>query len=226
MNAVLQLKAELLEQSRRPYLARGCAVARCPTCALVPKLCLCPHRPNLKSRVEFGLLMHPNEPYKPSNTGKLVADVLPATRAWAWHRTEPPQALLDWLDDNSLIVFPMDYVPPERQQPELPAGPVKLLLLDATWQQARKMLRTSRYLDGLPVTGISDAGLSQYRLRNQYKDNHLCTAEVAALMLDKAGEAANARALECWFQAFSGHYLAGKLQRPPDPALVESLKGK
>ncbi len=224
MNAVLQLKAELLKSSRRPYLARGANQVRCHHCALMPSHCLCAHRPRLSSQLEFGLLMHPNEPYKPSNTGKLIADVLPGTRAWAWHRTEPCQALLDWLDDDVLIVFPMDYVPPARQRPELPQGPVKLLLLDATWQQARKMLRTSRYLDGLKITGISDAGLSAYRLRSQYKDNHLCTAEVATLMLEKAGETTNAQALQAWFQAFSGHYLAGKLQRQPDPRLAQQLQ--
>jgi DTW domain-containing protein YfiP len=43
--------------------------------------------------------MFDTEPMKPSNTGRLIADILPDTEAFQWSRTEPPQALLDLVAD-------------------------------------------------------------------------------------------------------------------------------
>jgi DTW domain-containing protein YfiP len=46
---------------------------------------------------------------KPSNTGRLIADILPDTAAFQWSRTEPPQALLDLVaspDYQPMVVFP------------------------------------------------------------------------------------------------------------------------
>lgn len=216
MNAVLALKAQLAQDSRRPYLARGARVERCAQCCLPPRLCLCLYRPTLRSRLQFGLLMHHNEPFKPSNTGKLICDVLPGTAAFEWHRTEPAAGLEQWFSTgNTRIVFPRHYVAAQRLAPLPETGPVKLLILDGTWQQARKMLRTSRYLDALPVTSIDEPLLSAYQLRQQYRDGHLCTAEVAALLLQQAGETANSTLLSAWLQTFSEHYLAAKRQRLP-----------
>ncbi|MED5524490.1 MAG: DTW domain-containing protein [Pseudomonadota bacterium] len=223
MNAVLELKQRLKAQSQRPYLARGHKVVRCEGCALVPEFCLCPHRRALKSRLEFALLMHRNEPFKPSNTGKLICDLLPETRAFAWHRTEPDPALLDWLDETTRIVFPSHYVQPARLAPLPETGQVKLLILDATWPQAAKMLRASRYLDPYPVTAIDGELLSGFLLRNQHQDGHLCTAEVAALLLEQAGEGFNGQYLTAWLGAFSAHYLAAKRHGLPGPEALSAL---
>ncbi|WKE64550.1 DTW domain-containing protein [Gallaecimonas kandeliae] len=224
MNAVLELKKRLQGSSQRPYLARGARVVRCDSCALVPDYCLCPHRPQLESRLEFGLLMHHNEPFKPSNTGKLICDLLPGTQAFDWHRTEPGAELLDWLTPDTRIVFPSHYVEAERLAPLPASGPAKLLILDATWQQARKMLRASRYLDALKVSSIDEALLSGYQLRSQHRDGHLCTAEVAALLLEQAGEIRNGALLAAWLAAFSEHYLAAKRHGLPSGAALAALK--
>ncbi|WP_115717931.1 tRNA-uridine aminocarboxypropyltransferase [Gallaecimonas mangrovi] len=224
MNAVLQLKARLKTDSRRPYLARGARVVRCEHCALVPDFCLCGEKKALSSRLEFGLLMHRNEPFKPSNTGKLICDLMPKSAAFAWHRTTPDPALLAWLAPDTRIVFPSHYVAKERQAPLPASGPVKLLILDATWPQAAKMLRSSRYLDKLSVTSIDDAVLSNYPLRDQHQDGHLCTAEVAAMLMAQAGETANAHKLSAYLAAFTDHYLAAKRHGLPSGESLAALK--
>jgi DTW domain-containing protein YfiP len=56
--------------------------------------------------------MFDTEPMKPSNTGRLIADILPDTAAFQWSRTEPPQALLDLVaspDYQPMVVFPASY---------------------------------------------------------------------------------------------------------------------
>ncbi|MBO2029052.1 DTW domain-containing protein [Klebsiella pneumoniae] len=67
------------------------------------------------------LVMFDTEPMKPSNTGRLIADILPDTEAFQWSRTEPPQALLDLVahpDYQPMVVFPASYAGPDRRGPE------------------------------------------------------------------------------------------------------------
>ncbi len=50
---------------------------RCEGCALPPSLCLCAELPVLAARTRVVLLMHHVELRKPSNTGRLLAQLLP-----------------------------------------------------------------------------------------------------------------------------------------------------
>ena len=45
------------------------------------------------------------------------------------------------------------------------------------------MFRKSPYLDSLPVLSLQAEQLSRYKLRRSKRDDHFCTAEVAALCL-------------------------------------------
>ena len=78
------------------------------------------------------------------------------------------------------------------------------------------MFRKSPYLDHLPVLSLQSEQLSRYRLRRSQRDNHLCTAEVAALCLELAQETLAAQALDAYFDVFTNHYLNAKQQLPVD----------
>ncbi|HHU8031280.1 TPA: tRNA-uridine aminocarboxypropyltransferase, partial [Escherichia coli] len=78
-NAVLQLRAERIARATRPFLARGNRVRRCQRCLLPEKLCLCSTITPAQAKSRFCLLMFDTEPMKPSNTGRLIADILPDT---------------------------------------------------------------------------------------------------------------------------------------------------
>ena len=167
------------------------------------------------------------EPLKPSNTGWLIADVVADTFAFGWARTEVDPALLALLADpqwQPYVVFPGEYVLPERVVTELLALPATdsasakrplFILLDATWPEARKMFRKSPYLDRLPVLSLQPQQLSRYLLRRSRCEAHLCTSEVAALCLELAGDHAAALALEAYLDVFTHHYLQAKNQLPP-----------
>jgi DTW domain-containing protein YfiP len=111
-NQYLRLRAQRLAESTREFLARGKSVVRCEHCQLAVFACICPWRPELEARCEFVLLMHRNEVFKPTNTGRLIAELLPQqTHVFCWSRTEPAQELLDLLGDplrRCVIVFPVD----------------------------------------------------------------------------------------------------------------------
>jgi DTW domain-containing protein YfiP len=166
--------------------------------------------------------MHDVEPLKPSNTGWLIADVLAETQAFSWSRIEVDPALLALLDDpqwQPYIVFPGEFVSPERVTDQVvPVNGKRplFILLDATWTEARKMFRKSPYLERFPVLSLASEQLSRYKLRRSKRDDHFCTAEVAALCLELAGDQRAAQALDAWLDVFSAHYLGAKFQLPID----------
>ena len=90
------------------------------------------------------------------------------------------------------------------------------ILLDATWTEARKMFRKSPYLERFPVLSLQPEQMSRYRLRRSRRDDHFCTAEVAAMCLDLAGDHLASQALDAYLDVFSVHYLSGKRRLPLD----------
>ncbi|UZE95968.1 tRNA-uridine aminocarboxypropyltransferase [Alkalimarinus alittae] len=195
----------------------------CKDCRLLKIACICQYRPNITSAVEFCLLTHATEYRKPTNTGRLIADCLATTHVYTWSRTEIDPELSQQLTNPHYqywLVYPAeDSVHADRIKPFSmlvePTGQAinkkhVFILLDATWQQAVKMVRKSPYLNHLPILSLSPACLSQYHLRRGGQAHHLCTAEVAAELLDLAGEKANALLLRDYFHVFSQHYLAAR----------------
>ncbi|EPM92211.1 hypothetical protein A259_37025 [Pseudomonas syringae pv. actinidiae ICMP 19070] len=155
------------------------------------------------------LLMYDTEPMKPTNTGWLIADIIKDTYAFGWSRVWQPY-----------IVFPGEFVAQERVVADVAREDGKrplFILLDATWNEARKMFRKSPYLEKFPVLSLAPEQISRYRLRRSRRDDHFCTAEVAALCLELAGDVSASGVLDAYLDVFSAHYLGAKFQRPIDP---------
>ena len=118
--------------------------------------------------------------------------------------------------------IPREYVEPQSRvvsdvQVEDGKRPL-FILLDATWNEARKMFRKSPYLDRFPVLSLQPEQISRYRLRRSNRDEHLCTAEVAALCLELAGDERAAGALNAYLDVFTEHYIGAKRALPLDLA--------
>ncbi|MBL0942835.1 MAG: DTW domain-containing protein [Hydrogenophaga sp.] len=231
-HAVSRLRAARLAAASKPFNARGSAPGRCERCRLYGPYCICGLRPRVATRVGVCLLMGDIEAIKPSNTGWLIADLVPDTWAFAWSRTVIDPALIALLNDpqwQPFVVFPGEFVEPSRVITELPAAAAAdnggtatrrplFVLLDGTWSEARKMFNKSRYLDAFPVLSLHPDRVSNYRLRRSARDDHFCTAEVAAMCLQLAGEPLAAETLDAYLGVFTEHYLKGKQNRPVDPA--------
>jgi DTW domain-containing protein YfiP len=238
-HAVARLRTARLAQLTKPFVARGSRAERCTGCRLLPSHCLCALRPSLPTdatRAGVCLIMGDIEALKPSNTGWLIADVLPDTYAFGWARTSVDPALLALLADpqwQPYLVFPGEFVAPERvvtalapQRAKAEAGEVAgeksqtkrplFVLLDATWAEARKMFLKSPYLNHLPVLSLQPDQASNYRLRRSTRDDHLCTSEVAALCLALAGDAQAAQTLDAYLAVFSQRYLQARAHVPVD----------
>ncbi|KDM91488.1 tRNA-uridine aminocarboxypropyltransferase [Photobacterium galatheae] len=231
IHAVHRLYDARLARSTRPFLARGGKVARCKFCMLREHLCICELKPQLESAAAFMLIMYDDEVLKPSNTGRLIADLFPDTFAYIWSRTEPDPAMLEVLADpqwQPYVIFPAEYGEPERVAEKVTLAPGKrplFILLDGSWAEAKKMFRKSPYLNHFPMLSITPASRSRYQVREAVKDNQLGTAEVAARIVDVLGEQENARILDLWFDVFRESYLAGKLNRPlPENSAIQRLQ--
>ncbi|MCW7553349.1 DTW domain-containing protein [Endozoicomonas gorgoniicola] len=199
----------------------------CSRCGFEASSCFCPSLPVLSCQHRFCLLTHPVEFAKISNTGKLVRTMLPDTLVVNWSRVEPSEELLTLLDDphwEPVLLMPEAYaiyqqaVYPQGVTEEKAAPSKKLfILLDATWQQARKMYRQSPYLHRLPLMSLNNVPASGYSLRRNQQAGHLCTAEVAAEVLKNAGMPEASRSLHQSVTDFCNHYrqlqLAGKLSQ-------------
>jgi DTW domain-containing protein YfiP len=206
-HAVARLRAECVARSRKPFVARGARSDRCPDCRVPAAHCLCALRPRVATRSGFCLLMHGDEPMKPSNTGWLVADVVTDTDAFAWSRTQADPRLLALLADPRrapYVVFPEEAAPHRAVRAVEPSTDRRPLFVvfDATWAEARKMFRKSPYLDRFPVLTLDVGAPSRYRLRRTRLQTNLCTAEVAARCLRLVGENAAASELDAWLDAF------------------------
>ena len=89
--------------------------------------------------------MYDDEILKPSNTGRLIADIVLDTFAYIWSRTEPNSDMLALLSDpqwQPVVIFPEEYSQPERviSRHHNPLSNKKPLfvLLDGSWAQAKK----------------------------------------------------------------------------------------
>ncbi len=220
IHALHKLYDHRLSQSTRPFLARGGSIARCKHCMLLPYLCICSIKQTVSSRSAFLLLMYDDEILKPSNTGRLIADLITDTHAYIWSRTKPNANMIALLADPQwypIVIFPAEYAAQERVLPSessitsiLNDKRPLFILLDGTWAQAKKMFRKSPYLDQFPVLSFSPEKLSQYIVRKATKECQLATAEVASLVLDNLGEIDNAHLLTLLFSTFKENYLLGK----------------
>ena len=215
-NSVLALRAQQISESRREFNARGGKMDRCEQCLIAKHYCICEGAEYASCDAAVCLLMYHNESFKPSNTGRLIAEIVPDNYAFRWDRTSPDPALLALLNNDKyqpFVIFPAEDVETDRvvTQVEPVAGKTPLFIfLDGTWREAKKMIRKSPYLDNLPVLSITAQKLSDYRLRVAPHAHQLGTAEVAIMVLALANEVDASAKLEQHFIKFRDAYLLGK----------------
>lgn len=240
IHSINRLVEKRLKASTKPFNARGSKVDRCLYCRVEKKYCICNLQPDVDTDIAVLILMSNSEVLKPSNTGRLIADVVKETYVYEWNRTEPEKALTAMLSSDEyfpVVVFPDEYVEDKTrllnnihaQQSNSESNTKKWLLIfiDSNWREARKIFRKSPYLDGLPVLSFHPDSISEYLMRKTDKDNQLSTAEVAQLALLSLGENNAAKTLDMWFKLFRESYLLSKTRLKRDfsrPAYSEYVQ--
>jgi DTW domain-containing protein YfiP len=245
MHAVHQLHQYRKSLSTTTYKARGQRVIRCQLCQLAKQYCICslaPKMGDIESNAGFLFLMYDTEVLKPSNTGKLIADLIPDCYAFLWSRTQENKALHEVLNDEKwqpFVVFPQEYAEVGREvltnKVTCAEGKKPLfVMLDGSWREAKKMFRKSPYLDKFPMVSFDAKAIlatkediinaqvsayspvgddSRYTVRKTELEHQFSTAEVGARVLDMLGEHDNAHLLDLWFDVFNFQYQKSVCQR-------------
>ncbi|MBJ7538273.1 DTW domain-containing protein [Marinomonas transparens] len=128
--------------------------------------------------MKIWLLTHSEELKKINGTGQLVKQALKEEcTIIEWSRVSPSKDILALPTNNTLLVYLC-----ENAQSSLTRESVNkienIILIDGTWQQARKIHNHSPYLKRFPYYEIQGEQSIYSKRRNQKKIG-LCTAEVA-----------------------------------------------
>ena len=132
--------------------------------------------------MKIWLITHSEELKKNSGTGKIVKEVLgDECEIVVWSRVAPNEAILKLSPSNTLLIYLCENEQ-QRYCGEINPSIDGIIIIDGTWQQARKIYNQSPYLQKFKhyeVQGIK----SVYSKRRNQKDIGLCTAEVAIHLL-------------------------------------------
>lgn len=145
--------------------------------------------------MKIWLLTHSEELKKPSGTGKIVKETIESEcEIIVWSRVDPSTAILALTPANTILVYPCKN---EQQTSLTDLTPTvdNIIIIDGTWQQAKKMYNQSPYLKAFAhyeIKGIK----SLYQKRRNQKDIGLCTAEVAIHLLTEYKHPAASSLLE------------------------------
>jgi DTW domain-containing protein len=128
------------------------------------------------TRTRVVIVRHYLERHRSSNTGRLAALALSNSEIIE-HGGPYGEALLD--TTNAVLVFPAG-----AQPAHLPVVmPQKLIVLDASWSQARRMWRKIDALRGVPTLSLPKLSAPAARLRKSPADGMVSTIEAIAAAL-------------------------------------------
>ena len=136
--------------------------------------------------MKFTLLTHSKEIGKPSNTGRLALETLGADAEMiCWDRLNPPAKLLEEIKSGGVALL----YPGRSDEQESDLSSIKhIILIDATWHEARRIHQRSPYLHEIPRLVLKPEEKSIYNLRKNQKESGLCTAECIIEILRKSGD--------------------------------------
>jgi DTW domain-containing protein len=166
--------------------------------------------------MKFTLLTHFKEFDKISNTGRLVLEILgDAAEQFRWDRLNPPAGLVEEIESGGVVlVYPGSCGESDEDLSDI----THFILIDGTWNEARRIYQRSPYLRKARRVSLKPATSSLYNLRKNQKEACLCTAECVIEILRRTGWDEHADRLQERFLAFirppgnlpdSGDFLSG-----------------
>lgn len=210
--------------STRPFLARGAKLTRCKHCLMAQTACFCDARKAMSVELDFVLLYHRDEIHKPTNSGRLIADLFPDhTHAFLWSRKEPDADLRRLIEDKErqvIILFPDNEKKNHAFKIDNDPAPftdkkITLILLDSTWKQASKMFHLSHWLRDFPCLSINIEKQKAFLVRHAKHDMQFATAEVTAMAMNALGFDKEASHLMQYNRIFNQHCLKSRKRSEP-----------
>lgn len=177
--------------------------ADCPRCGRPLVACYCAHVEPIETKTRIVVLQHPRERNKAIGTARIAALCLPALEIVVgvdFEQDERTRALLDDPARPAVLLYPSPGARDLATDP--PEGPVTLVVLDGTWNQAKSLLKHNAWLERLPRVAFDPARPSEYRIRREPRAECLSTIEAIANALGVLeGDPAPYRAMLTPFRA-------------------------
>lgn len=172
--------------------------SHCFRCYFRREACICSILPTVKTQTEFLILRHIAEESKPSNTGRLAALVMPNARIVSCGGGE--RAGLS-LPDDALLKTPGTWLlwpdgtgaHPDMQKLKPPR---RVVVLDATWRQARRMFSRTPALQAIPKLVLPEPDRDRERLREPHRADGMSTLEAIAAAVARLEGVRKAEPLE------------------------------
>ncbi len=144
-------------------------------------MCLCAYVEPRETRTRLLLLQHPRERRVPVNTLRIAALCLPAATVRVGVDFAEDLVVARHLSDNArpaVLLFPGEAARDLRHDP--PTGDVTLVVIDGTWWQAERVLKSNPTLAGLPRYGFNPSQPGRYRIRREPAEHCVATIEALA----------------------------------------------
>ena len=164
----------------------------CQRCERPEAVCICSGLEAHKSPIQVVILQTPREQKHALNSGRIVRLGISGCRIFVgedFSGHKELQTLLTRWHGKTWLLYPGD----NALQPEQMArnsgdyGAGLLVVLDATWRKARRMLYINPFLSELPRVALPESLLSRYRIRKVPGQGYLSTVEAVVACLQRAG---------------------------------------
>jgi DTW domain-containing protein YfiP len=148
---------------------------RCPRCVMRLGLCYCGELAPVAAHTEVLILRHAKEAFRTTNTARVAEIALARCRVIDWEGRESELPPLD----GAWLLFP-------GSGPARPAGPPpeRLVVLDGSWRQARRIFLRCTALHGLPRLSLAPPAVAAPRLRASPAPAAMSTLEAIARALE------------------------------------------
>ncbi|MFN3578977.1 MAG: tRNA-uridine aminocarboxypropyltransferase [Pseudomonas sp.] len=209
--------------------------ATCPRCKRPLSGCLCALIPHIELETQIWVIQHPSEQRHALNTARFLVEGLDNAVLWVTECLADHPDLLQQLQDpgwRTELLFPGAGANQLLLATE-DSRPRRLVLLDATWRKARKLLHLNPELRALPKVALPPGPPSRYRLRKSPLPDGVSTLEAGVRALQVLEPELDHRALLAPFEAliesqiaamgevrYQANY-AGRLKLPLDPKLKD-----
>ena len=152
------------------------------------------------------LLNHEREMNKLSNNGRLVSKCLKdQAEVIIWKRKEPNSNLVKLIESGELVMLFPSQGEVEENMAEIESVNdfESFVLLDSTWQEARKIYNRSAYLKQTQKISLQIDKPSSYRKRRNQIEGGLSTAECVIELLKQKKDLRLAALLQEEFDRFN-----------------------
>lgn len=157
----------------RSFTTAG-APGRCKRCLIGQAFCICGEVPTVSTRTEIIVVRHEREGWKSTGTARIAGLAMPNLRLVEYREdAEPARSELPSLVEGAHLLFPGDDARPW-------ADVKRLVVLDGTWRQTRKMYGKLGSLHAVPKLSLPAQTAKVLRLRESTFEEGRSTLEAIA----------------------------------------------